>query len=168
MNDNDNPNVGGPEAPPAILVVEDEFMLRALAANYLEEAGFPVIQAANEEGAIDQLKAHDEIGVVFTDVEMPPGMDGLDLARWISRERPNVKVLVASGKVPRTAVTDRPFLPSPTRCVRSNGCYARFEASALIAPLAVAMKAFALWLSASKMRQHRAVSTVVVPRWRRP
>jgi two-component system, response regulator PdtaR len=113
MNDNDNPDVDGPETPPSVLVVEDEFLLRMMAAEYLEEAGFPVIQAANAADAIDQLKVHDEIGVVFTDVEMPPGMNGLDLARWISRERPDVKVLVSSGKVPRAAVTDRPFLPKP-------------------------------------------------------
>jgi two-component system, response regulator PdtaR len=113
MNDNNNPNVDDPVTSPSVLVVEDEFLLRVLAANYLEEAGFPVIQAANAADAIDQLKLHDEIGMVFTDVEMPPGMNGLDLARWISRERPEVKVLVASGKVPREAVTDRSFLPKP-------------------------------------------------------
>jgi CheY-like chemotaxis protein len=113
MNDNNNPNVDDPVTAPSVLVVEDEFLLRVLAASYLEDAGFPVIQAANAADAIDQLKLHHEIGMVFTDVEMPPGMDGLGLVRWITRERPEVKVLVASGKVPRGAVTDRPFLPKP-------------------------------------------------------
>lgn len=113
MNDNNKPDVDDAVTPPSVLVVEDEFLLRVLAASYLEEAGFPVIQAANAADAIDQLKLHGEIGMVFTDVEMPPGMDGLGLARWISRERPEVKVLVASGKVPREAVTDRAFLPKP-------------------------------------------------------
>jgi two-component system, response regulator PdtaR len=113
MNDNNNPDLDDRVTSPSVLVVEDEFLLRIMAADYLAEAGFPVLQAANAADAIDQLKIHDEIALVFTDVEMPPGMDGLDLARWISRERPDVKVLVASGKVPRAAVTDRPFLPKP-------------------------------------------------------
>jgi DNA-binding NtrC family response regulator len=115
MNDNNNPDVAGTVTPSPVLVVEDDFLLRMAAAAFLEEAGFSVIHAANAREAIDLLHANREIGAVFTDIEMPPGMDGLALAGWIDRERPGVKVVIASGKVPGAAVPGRPFLSKPYR-----------------------------------------------------
>ena len=74
-------------------MVEDDPLLRMVAAEYLEGCGFSVVQAANTSEAIDQLVSNREIGVVFTDVDMPPGMNGLELAQWVGIERPGVKVL---------------------------------------------------------------------------
>jgi CheY-like chemotaxis protein len=70
---------------PVILIVEDEFLLRLDSAETIESAGFEVIQAANADEAIAILKARPDIHVVFTDIQMPGSMDGLNLARFRSR-----------------------------------------------------------------------------------
>jgi two-component system, response regulator PdtaR len=75
--------------------VEDEPLVRLVAADILMEAQFCVIEAADAEEALTALKA--EVDVVLSDVEMPPGMNGYDLARHIHRNWPTVGILVASG-----------------------------------------------------------------------
>jgi CheY-like chemotaxis protein len=76
--------------------VEDEPLVRLVAADILMEAQFRVIEAADAEEALTVLKA--EVDVVLSDVEMPPGMNGYDLARHIHRNWPSVGLLVASGR----------------------------------------------------------------------
>jgi len=98
-----------------ILVVEDDGFLCEVAVDYLAEAGLPVLKAATADDAIEMLKQHDEIAAVFSDVQMPGPLDGIGLARWIARERPEVKVLLTSGDVPQDAVRDWPVLAKPYR-----------------------------------------------------
>jgi two-component system, response regulator PdtaR len=76
--------------------VEDEPLVRLVAADILMEAQFCVIEAADAEEALTVLKS--EVDVVLSDVEMPPGMNGYDLARHIHRNWPTVGLLVASGR----------------------------------------------------------------------
>jgi two-component system, response regulator PdtaR len=76
--------------------VEDEPLVRLVAADILMEAQFRVIEAADAEEALTVLKS--EVDVVLSDVEMPPGMNGYDLARHIHRNWPTVGLLVASGR----------------------------------------------------------------------
>lgn len=66
-----------------------------------EREGFVVFEAANADDAIAILEAHPEIRLVFTDIEMPGSMDGLKLAQYVSDRWPPIKLIVASGKVPR-------------------------------------------------------------------
>jgi CheY-like chemotaxis protein len=98
-----------------VLVVEDDVLLRALTVEYLEDCDFSVLQAETAEEAIRVLRANRHIGVVFSDVQMPGGMDGIDLAQWIGRELPQVKVLLTSGKVGRGEVGEWPLLAKPYR-----------------------------------------------------
>jgi two-component system, response regulator PdtaR len=100
--------------PPLVLVVEDDALLRALTAEYLEDCDFSVLQAETAEEAIVLLRANRRIGVVFSDVQMPGSMDGVDLADWIGRELPRVKVLLTSGKVGHGEVGEWPLLANPT------------------------------------------------------
>jgi CheY-like chemotaxis protein len=65
--------------------VEDEPLVRLVAADILMEAQFRVIEAADAEEALTVLKAEVDVDVVLSDVEMPPGMNGYDLARHIHR-----------------------------------------------------------------------------------
>jgi CheY-like chemotaxis protein len=81
-----------------ILLVEDEPLVRLVVADILMEAQFQVIEAANAEEALTVLKAEVGVDVVLSDVEMPPGMNGYDLARHIHRNWPSVGILVASGR----------------------------------------------------------------------
>jgi CheY-like chemotaxis protein len=100
-------------AHPTILIVEDEPMVRSMLADFLRESGLGVLEAGNADEAMTLLQTNPHIDAVFTDVQMPGTMDGLDLARWISRERPSIKVLVTSGKVTRSAAQDWPIIGKP-------------------------------------------------------
>lgn len=99
-----------------ILVVEDETLIRIIAADVLEASGFTVLEACNAAEALTLLKNHDEVAVLFTDINMPGEMDGLALARRVSRDRPEIKVVITSGRqwldsgsLPDAGV----FLPKP-------------------------------------------------------
>jgi CheY-like chemotaxis protein len=81
----------------AVLVVEDEYLIRMDTTSYLESAGFIVFEAENSAGAIRCLELHVEIRVIFTDINMPGSMDGLALAHYVRGRWPPVKIIVTSG-----------------------------------------------------------------------
>jgi len=85
----------------AILIVEDSGLIRLGAVDMAEREGFLVFEAANADDAIAILEAHPEIRLVFTDIEMPGSMDGLKLAHYVSLRWPPIRLIVASGKMPR-------------------------------------------------------------------
>ena len=101
---------------PAILVVEDEAFTRMAAADALEDHGFSPFEAGDAREALDILSEHPEIILLFTDVDMPGGMDGVQLARRARQVRPDVGIIITSGK---RFVPDVPaggsFLPKPYR-----------------------------------------------------
>jgi CheY-like chemotaxis protein len=66
-----------------VLLVEDDTLVRMDTASFLEGAGFVVHEADNAAAAIRSLELHDEIRLVFTDVNMPGWMNGLALAHYI-------------------------------------------------------------------------------------
>lgn len=82
-----------------VLIVEDEPLLRMDAVDFIEEAGFEVVEAAHAEEAIAILKARHDIAVVFTDIEMPGSMDGMKLAHAVRLGWPPILIVVASGRV---------------------------------------------------------------------
>jgi CheY-like chemotaxis protein len=84
---------------PAVLVVEDEVLIRMSIADSLEEAGFTVYEAANADQAIKLLEVHQDIRVLFTDIDMPGSMDGLRLAEAVRNRWPPVKIIITSGHV---------------------------------------------------------------------
>ena len=66
-----------------VLIVEDEALVRMIAVDMIEEAGFEILEAANADEAILLLEARRDITVLFTDIEMPGSMDGLRLAQAV-------------------------------------------------------------------------------------
>lgn len=82
---------------PLVLLVEDEVLVRLTAAVGLEEAGFTVLEADDAEQAVALLSSHDDICAVFTDVNMPGSMDGIDLAQLVHARWPDVRILVTTG-----------------------------------------------------------------------
>jgi len=82
----------------AVLVVEDEALIRLSALNIVEDAGFVALEASNAEEAIAILEARPDIRLVFTDIDMPGSMDGLKLAHYIRDRWPPVMLMVVSGK----------------------------------------------------------------------
>jgi CheY-like chemotaxis protein len=92
-----------------ILVVEDEAGVRDVAVSMLEDAGYAIIQAHNGPSGLAVFSEHPEIDMVFSDVIMPGGMSGPQMAELIRQQRPNVPVLFASGYAEQ-ALKDRETL----------------------------------------------------------
>ena len=80
-----------------VLVVEDEPMLRLHATDMIEGAGFEPVEAANADEAIRILEARSDIGIVFTDIQMPGSMDGLKLAAAVRDRWPPIDIVVTSA-----------------------------------------------------------------------
>ncbi|MCQ1574337.1 PAS domain S-box protein [Neorhizobium galegae] len=80
-----------------ILVVEDDPRVRRIAVSRLTQLGYRVIEASNGREALDQLGQHDGIHLLFTDIVMPGGMTGDELAAEVRARRPGMKVLFTSG-----------------------------------------------------------------------
>jgi CheY-like chemotaxis protein len=85
---------GGDET---ILVVEDHDDLRAYSADVLRELGYTVFEAANGRAALEILQSQNDVALLFTDVVMPAGLDGRQLAEEAARRRPGIKVLFTTG-----------------------------------------------------------------------
>ena len=83
---------------PAVLVVEDDWLLRLIAVEIVEDAGLVAIEAANADEAIAILECRADIALIFTDVDMPGSMDGLKLAHAVRRRWPPIKIIIVSGK----------------------------------------------------------------------
>ncbi len=86
------------KALPSVLVVEDEALLLITIADELRQVGFSVYEATNADAAIRLLSAHKDIGLLFTDIDMPGSMDGLKLSKAVRERWPPVKIIVTSGK----------------------------------------------------------------------
>ena len=98
---------------PFVLVVEDEIFLRYVTAEYLEDCGFSVLQAANADEAVGLLQRNRDVGAVFSDIQMPGSMNGLGLAHWITETLPGVKVLLTSGQILPAAARKWTLLAKP-------------------------------------------------------
>lgn len=100
----------------AILIVDDEALIRFDLADFFEAAGWRVFEAESADAAIEILRSHKEIRVVLTDVQMPGSMDGLKLAHHVRGCSPPTILFVVSGhlRVPNDALPIRTtFLPKP-------------------------------------------------------
>jgi PAS domain S-box-containing protein len=106
---------GGSET---VLVVEDNEEVRAYVVGCLSALGYGVLSAADGVTALRMLETHPDIDLLFTDVVMPGGMSGWELAVAGRSHRPGLKVLVTTGYAPgrlgRPAGSERlPLLPKP-------------------------------------------------------
>ncbi|SFE44541.1 Response regulator receiver domain-containing protein [Sulfitobacter brevis] len=86
-------------ALPAVLVVEDEPLIRLEAVDTIEDAGFRTYDAGSADAALKILEAQDDIGVLFTDVDMPGSMNGIKLAGLVRERWPSLAIIIASGIV---------------------------------------------------------------------
>jgi CheY-like chemotaxis protein len=103
-----------------ILLVEDEAPLRMLARKYLTRLGYHIIEAGSGAEALTlwpQCKA--TVALVVTDMVMPGGVSGRELAQQLRREQPGLKIIYTSGYSADIAGKDFPlqegvnFLPKP-------------------------------------------------------
>lgn len=99
-----------------VLIVEDEALVRLVAVDMIQEAGYRVLEAGDADEAIRILEARNDIRFIFTDIDMPGSIDGLKLAHAVSKRWPPIKIIVTSGmQTPKES--DLPkgsrFLPKP-------------------------------------------------------
>ncbi|KPF71812.1 histidine kinase [Bosea sp. AAP35] len=85
---------GGSET---ILVVEDDARVRRVAVARLEDTGYRVLEAKTAAEALRMLASHPEIALLFTDIVMPGGMSGDELAREARLLMPALKIIMTSG-----------------------------------------------------------------------
>lgn len=101
-----------------VLVVEDQPLLRLHAIDMIEDAGFVVLEAEDADAAIAILMLSADIQLVFTDIEMPGSMDGIQLAALVRDRWPPMHFIVTSGRDPVDASVlpvGCPFIAKPPR-----------------------------------------------------
>ncbi|WP_262265634.1 MULTISPECIES: response regulator [Microvirga] len=98
-----------------VLVVEDDPAVRQVAISTIRSLGFEAIEAASADEALRLLKEDGHVRLVFSDVRMPGELNGIDLARVIKRETPDIRVLLTTGYVDDGTIDDVDFLYKPYR-----------------------------------------------------
>jgi PAS domain S-box-containing protein len=111
---------GTPPPAATILVVEDDPDVREMIVGILSDLGYRTLVATNGPEALAILNDGHSVDLLFTDIVMPAGMSGTDLARQASGLRPDLKVLLSSGYTRevnqwRSARSDFPFIAKPYR-----------------------------------------------------
>ena len=87
---------------PVVLVVEDEPVLRMQAVDLVEEAGLVAVEATDATQAVTILEGRPDIRIVFSDIDMPRGLDGMKLAALIRKRWPPIELILTSdGVAPR-------------------------------------------------------------------
>ncbi len=86
-----------PAPRPLLLVVEDEALVRELIVVELEDAGYDIVEAEDGPTAIRLLGEHPDIALLFTDIRLPGGMTGWDIAERARAIRPGLPVIYTTG-----------------------------------------------------------------------
>jgi len=102
-----------------ILVVDDEVLIRMTVTEELADAGYVCLEAANGKDALGLLDTHPEVQLLVTDLGLPGGMDGREVAGAARRARPDLPIVFITGyagqsalaesNMERTAVIAKPF-----------------------------------------------------------
>ena len=89
-----------------VLIVDDEYELLEVTANYIEELGFQVLAASDGNLALRTLEKNPDIEYLLTDIVMPGGINGVALAKEVRKRLPHVKILYMSG-FPSGVIADK-------------------------------------------------------------
>jgi CheY-like chemotaxis protein len=104
-----------------VLAVEDEPAVLAAVVENLTDLGYRVLPARDAAEALERLRGDERVDVLFSDVVMPGGMNGVQLAVEAGRLRPGLRVLLTSGYANEALAdqhsipTDVPVLTKPYR-----------------------------------------------------
>ena len=98
----------------SVLVVDDEVELIEIAQAYLAEMGFTGYEAIDGASALEMIAQHSEIDLMVTDIVMPGGMNGVELAQRARTLRPGLKIVYSSG-FPAEALAEKslPLIDGP-------------------------------------------------------
>ncbi len=110
-------NAGKPIAHrKVVLVVDDESIIRMVAADFVGDAGMTAIEASGAEQALAILERRDDVCLVLTDIQMPGSMDGLQFASIVGERWPQMPIIITSGRI-RPSASEMPphatFLSKP-------------------------------------------------------
>lgn len=116
-SDIDEKKGNGHPAPSTVLVVEDEVLVRLAVADHLRDCGYRVLEAKTGEEAQAILRAGELVEILFCDIDLGPGINGFELAKWTRENYRDIRILLTSG-VQRTAqitadLCDGPLLAKP-------------------------------------------------------
>jgi CheY-like chemotaxis protein len=103
-----------------VQIVEDELLISMWVEDALRDVGYTVLNVETADQALVNFESRDDIDILFTDVNMPGSMDGLELAATVRERWPHVKIIVASGRQtisaeampPESIFLPKPYLPS--------------------------------------------------------
>jgi CheY-like chemotaxis protein len=107
------------ERTPAILIVDDEPLIRMAISDFLQECGFKTLEASDASEAVQMINSYAIVlDLVFSDIQMPGEMDGFGLATWIRQNRPQLPVILCSGDSKKSTLAHElcegePFLAKP-------------------------------------------------------
>lgn len=97
MQANNQPGAAERRDATTLVVAEDEVLLRMALSEYLRDAGFHVLEAANGDEARKIVGAVGGVDLVISDVHMETKEEGIALARWLSEHYPEIPVILTSG-----------------------------------------------------------------------
>lgn len=109
-----------------VLLVEDEVLIRIPVAESLRDIGYEVIEAGNADEAIIIVNSGIHVDLVISDVQMPGQMDGRALVKYLTLERPDIPIILASGALIAPDIGDlvlgvrKPYLPSDIATLAKN------------------------------------------------
>lgn len=104
-----------PKAPGAVLVVDDEAIIRSMLADELRDAGFAVIECSSADEALLVLELGEPISLLLSDIRMPGPIDGVGLARLVRQDYPDLKIVLSSSHLPDGEVHCDIFFAKPYR-----------------------------------------------------
>lgn len=98
-----------------VLLVEDEPNVRRVVRQQLIDLGYPVIEAENGAQALEMIEHIPDIAIIVSDIIMPGGINGRQLADWVRRHRPQLSILLMTGYADEDSegVSDLPLLAKP-------------------------------------------------------
>ena len=120
---------------PAALIVEGQPFVGMIASDILRESGFATFHAFDAEEALQRLSEHPEIEVILTEMELPGEVDGIELAHRVARDRPGMRLVIASNGSERELAD----LPPGARLIRKP--FASAELSTLMCGMTLLQEA---------------------------
>ena len=109
------PELSPAPEPARVMVVEDEVLVRFPIAEALRASGLEVIEASNADEAWSYLLSGQTVDLIFSDIQMPGSMDGLELTRRVQQRFGHIIIVLTSGRQSQRS-TDHPhFLAKPYR-----------------------------------------------------
>lgn len=113
-------------APVSVLLVEDELLISNLVADELSEHGFKVHEVTTATEALRYINSGAVVDILFTDINLPGGIDGTELAIRVRTMRPDLPIVYTSGRynasgigrqVTRSVFVPKPYQPEEVRAL---------------------------------------------------